>query len=195
VGAARDGSIVSGFTQEGGFGDFRRGHAGWRLYASAATVRRCRWAATSARDASRRMPIASCAWPGLARREPDLTLAEICAVWSAPAAKGFRRRCFGDFSIATTSPSKKVDARERAGSPGRLAAAAGMVRRPTDLDLLKLVFIDETAAATNMARRYGRRRRGQRLRCGVPHRHYKLSPSSAPCVCAVSSRPKPTIAP
>ena len=26
---------------------------------------------------------------------------------------------------------------------------------------------------TNMARRYGRRRRGLRLRCGVPHGHYK----------------------
>jgi transposase len=38
---------------------------------------------------------------------------------------------------------------------------------------LKLVFVDETAAATNMARRYGRRRRGRRLRCGVPHGHYK----------------------
>jgi len=35
------------------------------------------------------------------------------------------------------------------------------------------VFVDETAATTNMARRYGRRRRGQRLRCGVPHGHYK----------------------
>ena len=35
------------------------------------------------------------------------------------------------------------------------------------------MFVDETAATTNMARRYGRRRRGQRLRCGVPHGHYK----------------------
>ena len=35
------------------------------------------------------------------------------------------------------------------------------------------MFVDETGAATNMARRYGRRRRGRRLRCGVPHRHYK----------------------
>ena len=35
------------------------------------------------------------------------------------------------------------------------------------------MFVDETGAATNMARRYGRRRRGQRLRCGVPHGHYK----------------------
>ena len=42
-----------------------------------------------------------------------------------------------------------------------------------DLDPLKLVFVDETAATTNMARRYGRRRRGRRLRCGVPHGHYK----------------------
>ena len=44
-----------------------------------------------------------------------------------------------------------------------------------DLDPLKLVFVDETAATTNMARRYGRRRRGQRLRCGVPHGHYKAT--------------------
>ncbi len=35
------------------------------------------------------------------------------------------------------------------------------------------MFVDETAATTNMARRYGRRRRGLRLRCGVPHGHYK----------------------
>lgn len=37
------------------------------------------------------------------------------------------------------------------------------------------MFVDETAATTNMARRYGRRRRGQRLRCGVPHGHYKAT--------------------
>ena len=35
------------------------------------------------------------------------------------------------------------------------------------------MFVDETGATTNMARRYGRRRRGLRLRCGVPHGHYK----------------------
>jgi transposase len=35
------------------------------------------------------------------------------------------------------------------------------------------VFVDETGAATNMARRYGRRQRGMRLRCGIPHGHYK----------------------
>jgi len=35
------------------------------------------------------------------------------------------------------------------------------------------VFIDETWASTNMARRYGRAPRGQRLRAGVPHGRWK----------------------
>jgi len=38
-----------------------------------------------------------------------------------------------------------------------------------------LVFIDETWASTNMARRYGRAPRGQRLRVGVPHGHWKTT--------------------
>jgi transposase len=37
------------------------------------------------------------------------------------------------------------------------------------------VFIDETWASTNMARRYGRARRGKRLRVGVPHGHWKTT--------------------
>jgi transposase len=43
------------------------------------------------------------------------------------------------------------------------------------LDLERLVFIDETWASTNMARRHGRCRRGERLRAGVPHRHWKTT--------------------
>ena len=42
-----------------------------------------------------------------------------------------------------------------------------------DLDPTKLVFIDETWASTNMARKCGRCRRGRRLRAAVPHGHYK----------------------
>jgi transposase len=44
-----------------------------------------------------------------------------------------------------------------------------------DLDPARLVFIDETWASTNMARRYGRCRRGQRLRSAVPHGHWKTT--------------------
>jgi len=39
----------------------------------------------------------------------------------------------------------------------------------------RLVFIDETWASTNMARRHGRCRRGERLRVGVPHGHWKTT--------------------
>jgi len=44
-----------------------------------------------------------------------------------------------------------------------------------DLDPERLVFIDETWASTNMARRYGRAPKGQRLRAGVPHGHWKTT--------------------
>lgn len=44
-----------------------------------------------------------------------------------------------------------------------------------DLDPDQLVFIDETWASTNMARRYGRAPRGERLRAGVPHGHWKTT--------------------
>ena len=37
------------------------------------------------------------------------------------------------------------------------------------------MFVDETWVSTNMARRYGRAPRGQRLRVGVPHGHWKTT--------------------
>lgn len=37
------------------------------------------------------------------------------------------------------------------------------------------MFIDETWASTNMARRHGRCVRGERLRVGVPHGHWKTT--------------------
>ena len=39
----------------------------------------------------------------------------------------------------------------------------------------QLIFVDETGAATNMARRYGRSPRGQRLDGPVPHGHWKIT--------------------
>jgi transposase len=39
----------------------------------------------------------------------------------------------------------------------------------------RLVFVDETGAATNMARRYGRSPRGLRLDGPVPHGHWKTT--------------------
>jgi hypothetical protein len=42
-----------------------------------------------------------------------------------------------------------------------------------DLDPLKLVFIDETAISTNMARRFGWAPRGERCRASIPFGHWK----------------------
>ena len=59
------------------------------------------------------------------------------------------------------------------------------------LDLERLVFLDETAANTKMARRYGRAPRGERLVDAVPHGHWKTTTfiaalrrggMTAPCV-------------
>ena len=60
-----------------------------------------------------------------------------------------------------------------------------------DLDPERMVFMDETAAATNMERRYGRAPRGERCRIGVPHGHYKKTTvtaalrASGPCAIAL----------
>ncbi len=43
------------------------------------------------------------------------------------------------------------------------------------VDPRRLVFLDETWASTNMTRRYGRSRRGQRLIAKVPHGHWKTT--------------------
>jgi hypothetical protein len=48
-----------------------------------------------------------------------------------------------------------------------------------DLDPTRIVFIDETAANTKMARLYGRAQRGERCRAAVPHGHWKTTTFTA----------------
>lgn len=48
-----------------------------------------------------------------------------------------------------------------------------------DPDPERLVFLDETAAATNMMRRHARSQRGRRCRIAVPHGHYKTTTVTA----------------
>ena len=43
------------------------------------------------------------------------------------------------------------------------------------MDPARLVFLDETWASTNMARRYGRAPEGQRLVEPIPHGHWKIT--------------------
>jgi transposase len=44
-----------------------------------------------------------------------------------------------------------------------------------DLDPERLIFIDETWTTTNMARKCGRAKKGERLRAGIPHGHWKTT--------------------
>jgi hypothetical protein len=46
---------------------------------------------------------------------------------------------------------------------------------PPKLDAARLKFVDETWASTNMARKYGRSPKGQRLVGTVPHGHWKTT--------------------
>lgn len=48
-------------------------------------------------------------------------------------------------------------------------------RQQAELDVSRLIFIDETGASTKMARLYGRSRRGERCVAAVPHGHWKTT--------------------
>lgn len=55
------------------------------------------------------------------------------------------------------------------------AAREAWFQDQPDLDPARLVFLDETWTSTNMARTRGRAPRGERLRSGVPHGHWKTT--------------------
>ena len=57
------------------------------------------------------------------------------------------------------------------------------------LDPARLVFIDETGTSTNMARRRGRCRRGERLVGRVPHGHWKITTFIAGLRCDAVTAP------
>ena len=56
-----------------------------------------------------------------------------------------------------------------------MAAREAWFDAQPDLDPERLVFIDETGATTKMARTRGRAPRGERLRAGAPHGHWKTT--------------------
>ena len=55
------------------------------------------------------------------------------------------------------------------------AAREAWFEAQPDLDPARLIFGDETGLSTRMARLRGRCARGQRLRSGIPHGHWKVT--------------------
>lgn len=78
-------------------------------------------------------------------------------------------------SAVTASRAKKDSLRRRAGPPRPAEPPVGLVRGQLDLDLARLIFVDETWASTNICRTHGRAARGERLRAPIPHGHWKTT--------------------
>ena len=85
---------------------------------------------------------------------------------------GTIRRSFADHAITRKKKTTRASEQDR---PDVLKRRQAWFESQLDLDPERLVFIDETWASTNMARTHGRCRRGERLRVGVPHGHWKTT--------------------
>jgi hypothetical protein len=70
---------------------------------------------------------------------------------------------------------KKNISRQRAGRPDVAAERAAWKASQPEIDIHRLVFIDETRASTKMARLYGRSPYGQRCVAAIPHGHRKTT--------------------
>ena len=99
----------------------------------------------------------------------DQTLVELCE----PAGRARDRRV--EVRAVTVLPAARHHAEKKTGHAIEQDRADVLSKRRAwfdaqpDLDPERLVFVDETWTATNMARSHGRCRRGARLRMGFPH--------------------------
>lgn len=111
---------------------------------------------------------------GQLKDKPDLTIMELrekirerhglgfgyATVWRFLARHGITRK--KKTGHASEQESEDVEVAREEWFEGQL-----------DLDPLKLVFIDETAISTNMARRFGWAPEGERCRASIPFGHWK----------------------
>jgi transposase len=100
--------------------------------------------------------------------QPDVTLSELQARLARRRWLSAKPRFSAFFGILVSLSKKSLHAAEQ-DRPDVAAARKAWFKMQPKLDPRKLVFIDETAASTNMTRRYGRATRGERLVCKVPH--------------------------
>jgi transposase len=109
--------------------------------------------------------------PGIFLRELRTALAERgIGVAQSSLSRFFKRHGITRKSSGHAAEQDRPDVR---------AARETWFEGQLDLDPDALVFIDETAAATAMARRYGRAPRGERCRMSVPQGHWKTTTVTA----------------
>lgn len=90
------------------------------------------------------------------------------------ASRSGSARCIAS-SRVTASRAKKTGHAIEQDRPNILRRRHTWFAGQLDLELERLVFIDETWTSTNMTRSYGRCRKGERLRMGYPHGHRKTT--------------------
>jgi transposase len=109
----------------------------------------------------------------LIAEHPDLILDEIVAAMHRHGIAGSRSavwRFFDRHKISVKKKSVRAAEQERADV---VRARARWMREQGLFDLARLVFVDETATSTNMARLRGRCERGMRLIGRVPQGHWQ----------------------
>ena len=102
-----------------------------------------------------------------------------CGTHGGPRRRGEPERAVALLPAPRHQPQKGALHASEQNRPDVMEAREAWFEGQLDLDPERIVFIDETAAATNMARRYGRAPRGQRCRIAVPHGHYKTTTVTA----------------
>ena len=106
-----------------------------------------------------------------ARHHPAGAEGAAGAVWRAVE----RRRALALLQASQADAQKKTEHASEQDRPDVLRRREDWFESQLDLDPERLVFIDETWTSTNMARTHGRCARGERLRVGVPHGHWKTT--------------------
>ncbi|WP_461381787.1 IS630 family transposase [Devosia indica] len=111
----------------------------------------------------------------LLEETPDITIEELRQALSVRGHRfgfGTIQRFFVRHAI---TPKKKTLHAIEQDRPDILKQRQEWFEGQLDLDPARLVFIDETWAKTNMVRTHGRAPRGERLRAGAPHGHWRTT--------------------
>src|SRR6516162_5719097 len=110
----------------------------------------------------------------LVAEQPDSTLAELQVRLAKEEVKVSQSGISRFLHHINLTFKKSIHASEQ-DRPDVAAARKALRKEQLTLDPKKLVFIDETAATTNMTRLYGRAPQGKRLVDKVPHGHWKTT--------------------
>ena len=111
----------------------------------------------------------------LVEATPDMTLAEIADHLFKAHGERFVPSVVWRFFDRRNITYKKTSHASEQDRPDVAAERAAWKASQPEIDIYRLVFIDETGASTKMARLYGRSPYGQRCVAALPHGHWKTT--------------------